>query len=493
MSREHYELAVIGAGSGGLGAALAGARQGLRVLLVEAYPLLGGTSTVGGVNCWEMGVGGTGLPFEIYCRLRARPEAVGVYSLGRHFRWQEDFPWPHHPERCCFPGGEHLIDPARRYTDTLRRHPEPGRPADEAWIREHWHGVPFEPEAFNRVARELLEETGRVTLREGVCLGRTEAHAGRVERGFLSDGGSVTADAWIDATGDAVLVRQAGGEVLYGVDPRSRFGEPGAPDEALETVNGATLIYRVSPAAEEAVEALPDGVPAACWWQEFFPPLCCNQYPDGDLNCNMLPTMQGREFRQLGYEAAYLECRRRVHAHWHFLQTHYPEFRRFRLSWLAPLLGVRESHRTLAATMLTEHDLRHGLSAQPHPDIVTIADHALDRHGEGGGCAELAEPYGVPYRCLIPRGFENLLVACRAAGFSAIAASSCRLSRTMMQLGQAAGTAAALARQNRVPLPEVRPGALRRALADQHVQLTWPLPEELLSYLRKTEEKARRS
>jgi hypothetical protein len=55
---------------------------------------------------------------------------------------------------------------------------------------------------------------------------------------------------------------------------------------------------------------------------------------------------------------------------------------------------------------------------------------------------QMLEAYGVPYRCLIPKGFDNLLVAGRGAGFSHIAASSCRLSRTMMSIGHAAGFAA---------------------------------------------------
>jgi hypothetical protein len=89
----------------------------------------------------------------------------------------------------------------------------------------------------------------------------------------------------------------------------------------------------------------------------------------------------------------------------------------------------------------------------------------------------------VPYRCLIPKGFDNLLVACRAASFSSLAASSCRLSRTMMQLGQASGTAAAIARGRSVSLPQVPPGVLGDALREQHVQLDWPMSDEMRAYL----------
>jgi hypothetical protein len=81
---------------------------------------------------------------------------------------------------------------------------------------------------------------------------------------------------------------------------------------------------------------------------------------------------------------------------------------------------------------------------------------------------------------LIPKGYRNLLIACRAASFSSLAASSCRLSRTMMQLGQAAGTAAALAKELNIDLPDVPPDRLRAALREQHVQLEHPMPESLL-------------
>jgi hypothetical protein len=200
----------------------------------------------------------------------------------------------------------------------------------------------------------------------------------------------------------------------------------------------------------------------------------------------MLPTMEGRETHDLGHKAAYIECRRRVLAHWHHCQTIFPEFRGYRRNWIAPALGIRESRRVMGEYVLTEHDLLAGLSGQAHPDIIAIADHAMDTHGSStgrAGCGELREPYGVPYRCLIPRGFDNLLVACRAASFSSLAASSCRLSRTMMQLGQAAGTAAAIAKALSVPLPQVSHTALREALREQHVQLDWPMPDKLRAYL----------
>jgi len=306
---------------------------------------------------------------------------------------------------------------------------------------------------------------------------------------MLSDGRALVADYHVDATGDGLLCMTAGCPTMTGQESRDRFGEPHAPANATARVNGVTLIYRVTPAPAPRVEPLPAGVPEGCWWAGGFPSAQINQYPNGDLNVNMLPTIDGAEFLRRGYSESVEECRRRVLAHWHYLQSGFAEFRNFRLSWMAPALGIRESRRVVGEYVLTEHDLVAGVNGQKHPDIICLADHIADTHGSHArGHGEPREPYGVPYRCLIPKGQRNLLVACRAASFSSIAASSCRLSRTMMQLGQAAGTAVALARQLKLDLPDVPAGRLRAALRAQHVQLDHPLPAELREYLAREDE-----
>jgi len=299
----------------------------------------------------------------------------------------------------------------------------------------------------------------------------------------LDDGREIEAAAYVDATADGVLCRACGCATMVGQESRATFDEPDAPEEATDQVNAVSLIYRVTPTDRPGVESLPDDVPAVCWWRDGFPVTSATRYPCGDCNMNMLPTMEGSDFLRLGHREAYVEARRRVLAHWHHTQSTYEEFRHDRLSWIAPALGVRESRRVVGEYVLTEHDLLTGLDGQRHPDIVAIADHAMDVHGRGGGCRELPHPYGIPYRCLIPRGFENLLIACRAASFSSIAASSCRLSRTMMQLGQAAGTAVALSHRFSLALPDVPSDELRHALRAQQVQLDWPPPDDLLEHL----------
>jgi len=483
LSATQYDcdVAVIGGGSGGFGAALAAARLGCNVVLVEKADCLGGTSTRGGVNCWEMGAGGTGIPFDLYKELKKIPKAVGIYTFGRHGSTFD-------PEREKFryPGGECLIDPNRRYLNTLQRHVPRGDKNTAEYRRAHWHGLPFEPDAMAKTMRGMLDATGRCRVLLNTAFVSAEAGGGRVRSIQLSNGSRLRARHYIDSTGDGLVCVAIGCEAMTGQESRERFNEPDAPEKPTTRVNGVSLIYRVTPVKEPRIEPLPKGVAAECWWRKSFPGAHVNHYPNGDLNINMLPTMEGEEFMRLGYEAAFAECQKRVRAHWHSWQTRFDEFQRYRLLWIASALGARETRRIVGEYVLNENDLLAGLSGQKHPDIVCLADHSFDTHGSHSKRhGEMHEPYGVPYRSLIPKGLRNLLVACRASSFSSMAASSCRLSRTMMQLGQAAGTATALAKGLNVDLPNVPADRLRDALRRQNVQLEHPMPAALRSHLEK--------
>lgn len=478
------ELAVIGGGSGGFGAALAAARLGVDVVLVERSDKLGGNSVRGGVNIWEPGLGGTAFPFEIYRRLKREPKAVGIYSMGRHMGTFDPA-----REAYPFPGGETVIDSKLTYLDSLQRY---------GLSKTEIHGVVFEPDAMAKTMLAMLEETGRCRVlfrSEFKRVTMSSKDTGRIQSVTLQkvrlvDGKptigtqTLVADYFVDATGDGLVCEDAGCTMMVGQEPLSHFDEPGAPEKATLRVNGVSLLYRVTPVPTPSVEPLPEGIKPECWWAKKFPSAQINQYPNGDLNVNMLPTMEGEEFMRLGWQDARTECERRVRAHWHDIQTRCAEFRAFRIDWIAPVLGVRETKRVVGEYVLTQNDLDAGISGQKHPDIICLADHPCDTHGgHNKGIKPLREPYGVPYRCLIPKGTRNLLIACRAASFSSIAASSCRLSRTMMQLGQAAGTAVALAKELKMEVPEVPSDRLRTSLRGQNVQLKHPMPAELRSHL----------
>lgn len=167
---------------------------------------------------------------------------------------------------------------------------------------------------------------------------------------------------------------------------------------------------------------------------------------------------------------------------------------------LAPLLGVRQSRQIATETRLELADL---IASARFPDAVGEASAILDNHSVDFEfesdealfyfwvCRGFHQPLHVelPYRMLLPQGLTNVWVACRAAGISNDAAYCVRMQRDMQRLGEAAGTAAALAVKshelNRAVNLEALRSLLREsgALSIENEQPILPNPEDLLAAL----------
>lgn len=416
------QVCVGGGGSGGVSAALAAARAGASVVLVERSSQLGGTSTAAYVSSWEPGPGDS-FALELYERL-CKANAAGVTS-------------DRNPDRKQGPYGFWLITPEVGYEQTLRR---AGIPYGKC------HGVVFDPEQMSRVMAELLAETGKCRVLLGTQFVTAELDGARVAaiKAQSSDGTGyrIRAKVFVDSTGNVDLCRAAGCEIMLGAEPKSRFGEPSAPEKADRALNALSLCYRIRKAAQPVAPGEP-----AKDAQRFTRAAHVTAVPGGgDLLVNPLGVLPGETLIDQGYEKTYEACKPVVQAHWRWLHGFAP-FAQYEFVDFAPMLGIRESYRVVGEYVLTQQDLTAGLAEQKHPDIIAVADHPMDVHGSGRGStlAQVKAPYGVPYRCLVPKGKENLLVGCRGASFSQIAASSCRLSRTMIAIGHAAGLAAAQA------------------------------------------------
>jgi len=410
------DVCVVGGGSGGIGAAVAAARAGASVIVVEREEMLGGTSTSGYIANWEPGPG-CDIAREIHDRL-------SQYSHG-------------------------VILDKPSYDQTLTRD-----------SRGH---VCFETWPLNEVARAMLAETGRARMLLNTTFIETEfdADVPAVRRiKAVSTEGLVVwiqADVFIDCTGSGFLCQAVGCEAMLGAEARSRFDEPSAPDKAKDTLNAMELFYRIRPSSSPVRQKMPEDTKPRRGGYAFL-------LPSGDRMVNSCGGLAaGWELMELGYEGAIAELKKRVRAHWHWLQEE--KFPEFEFDSYAPMLAIRESQRIVGEYVLTEHDVTAGLAKQQHPDIIAIADHPLDVHGGGGGLQPVPGAYGIPYRCLVPKGgWRNLLIACRGASFSHIAASSCRLSRTMMALGHAAGLAGAQAALRTVPVAGVDVSEIQAAL-----------------------------
>jgi FAD-dependent oxidoreductase family protein len=424
------DVCVVGGGSGGVGAAVAAARKGAQVVLIERQGRLGGTGANAYVANWEPGPG-CEIAREIFNRMKAI-DGAGV-ALG-------------YPVSTDAPMGYNLVTDGEPYEKTLQRAGVPG-----GELRR----LPYKPEAFDQVVRQMLDKTGNVTLLDRTTFFKAEPNDDltRVESILAkrSDGRivRVRAKVFIDATGCVWVCRDLGCEVMLGADPKSRFNEPGAPEKGFLRLNAISRCYLIRPAENPKREPPPQGnVPF---------PRCAfvTGWKNGMQAVNPMPMLPGRALIDYGYDECLRRSQQMARAHWHWLQE-VPEFQGYELDEVAPMLGIRESYRVVTRYVLNENDVTAGLKNQEHPDIIAVADHPCDIHGAGGGLGEVKTAYGIPYRCLVPAGsWDNLLVACRGAGFSKIAASSCRLQRTMIQLGHAAGAASAMAVEVGVAVDEI--------------------------------------
>lgn len=433
MKQIRTQAVVVGGGAGGFAAAYTLAKNNIKTILIERNSGLGGTSVFGGVNCWEPGVAQGELHQIIQQKLSNTPNACAVCKtvdnsllLHPNSESENDF--------TKYPWGLSVTDPDASYDQTLKR-----CLSLTGGLSKEWRRFQFEPEAMSKVMLELLEEYNEhlqlMFETEYISCTTTETRVKEITVRTKQEEYQIVADYFIDSTGDIILARDAGCEVSIGTEEKTLYNEPSAGIKDEQCINGVTYVFRIrkSKNAEHIDEYIPSDKAISKMFIS-----CFNMYPNGDINVNMLPTLNGREYLMLGNDAKEVGIAT-VKKYWHLLQTEYG-MKGWELVHIFPMAGVRESYRLVGKYVLTEHDIMLGAEKQNYDvDIATVADHMLDKHGEGGGGGEIETPYSIPITCLEAKEYDNLFVACRGASFSNIAASSARLTRTMLGLGEAVG------------------------------------------------------
>ncbi len=423
----NVKVCILGAGSGGFGCAWRLLKNGISVAVVDKNPDFGGTSVFSGVSCWEPGVSLDGVHTEIKNALEQIPNGCSVaktvpncniFGENRH-TW--DFPW----------GLSVPCDEA--YETTLRR-------SGLDYFTE-CRRFQFEEDAMKMALNSIISPYSELlTKLFGFELKDTKIHGGRVKSVTVTNGKElceITADYFVDATGSIALARKLGCETAVGCEEKVKYNEPSAPIEKEDNINGVSYVFRISKAqTPDHIDTVPEEYKSFKIGDKVKTVSCFNCYPNGDININMLPTMTGKEFLELGDKADF-NGKAAVWQYWNYLQKN-KNMQGFTLTHIFNV-GIRENYRLVGKYVLTENDLIKGIKNQDSNRIIAVSDHALDVHGNKSSCPELNSPYGIPIDCCIPKEYDNLLVACRGASFSHIAASSARLSRTMLSLGEGVG------------------------------------------------------
>ncbi|MHC4715481.1 MAG: FAD-dependent oxidoreductase, partial [Planctomycetota bacterium] len=283
---------------------------------------------------------------------------------------------------------------------------------------------------------------------------------------------TVSARIFIDCSGDAVLAPLTGAVFRMGREGRSEHGESLAPARPDAGTMGMTLAFaarehdRPQPFTApswarryDRCEDLParhGWLPLGYWWIEL-----------GGLDDSIADTERIRDDLLAEVLGVWDHIKNRCPAH-------REEAANWALDWVQFLPAKRESRRYVGLHVLTQNDLMDGGT---FPDVVAYGGWTIDEHPPCGiaGCARLglapcyhADPglYGIPYGSLVARDIANLTFAGRCASCTHMAMSSTRVMGTAAVMGQAAGTAAAMAVRTGIDPADVggRIGELQQAL-----------------------------
>lgn len=422
------DVLVCGAGLAGIGAAVAAARGGATVMVIERNGFAGGFFTAIIGSAFDGFVDertGTpvvgGIVFEML-------ERMGVIQPGQ---------------------GPQLRYNVNGDFSFVEMHPERVIPR-------------CDPERFKRAADAILLEAG-VNVLYHSQVADVIAKQGHIESVIVSNKAGLVAiqpKVVIDCTGDGDVAAWAG-----------------APFEKAESLQPMSLHFRIAylEPSFDLRRRCAAILQAAHERGELG--LYAGPYPatfsgrDVYFNATRTP---GDNTDPVDWTHAEIQGRRDAWTMFELWQKELPEFAESYFMTSGPVAGARESRRIVGDYVLTGDDVRSGRMQE---DVVVLGAWRLDRHpANAPGYHDIpwTPPYAIPYRTLLPQGIDNLLVAGRCHSATSEALASSRVTATAMGMGQAAGIAAALAIQSNHTPREINLSLLQEQIVQNGGILTAP-------------------
>ena len=416
------DVLVVGGGPAGQAAAVAAARAGAEVMLLERFGYLGGLASGGMVlllddMCGEREVSVGGLALEIIDRL----ERIGACVTP--------------PKGDCFRNDAEVRDRWVRWGfEELygKKRPKP-----------IIYSGAFDPEGWKQVSQEMVLEAG-AKLRFHSWFSRAIVEDGAV-RGLVVETKSgrqaILGRVVIDATGDGDVFASAGAPGVHGSYIMTLVHRLADVD-----TDAAIAFERADPAAAQQLDREVKQLLGGSWemWWLLTP-------RPGVVWCNC-PHIPGHDGLDPEHQTKIeIEARRRFMKVAEFVRAHYPGFQRAYVLDAAPQLGVRQTRLLEGEYVVTKEDI---LERRTFPDVVARG-----------------RDYYTPYRSLVPKGIEGLLVAGRCYSATSEAQRISREIPPLMVMGEAAGTAAALSLESSVAPRKVDVSGLQKRLVAQGVNL----------------------
>ncbi len=405
-----FDILVAGAGCSGIAAAIAAARHGANVVLVNDRSVLGGNAST------EIDVGISGAGHTDANRVSMNP-GIFVKETG-------------------------IIDELRQYA--IRLNEGGGYTAAEA----------LEAAMFDLVYAEKKLTLMLNTTVYDCCVEDSRIVSVLARNINSNDEYVINAKICIDATGHAILAERAGADYSVGREAYSEYHERWAPEKADARTMGNTILFQT----EDVGHPVTFHAPAFAHNLEKLGILEKEGFTNPKCFRGLSTTGSEWTYEYGGQldtihdtEAIDLELRKLVYGIWDYVKNSgkYPQAANRRLSRVYTRAGTRESRRILGDYVLSENDVE---NKTDYPDSIGHGGWPMDIHAPEGiydqipasNFVPVTGPYNMPYRMLYSRNISNLMMAGRDVSATHIALGSTRVMATCSVLGQAAGTAAAL-------------------------------------------------
>ena len=456
-----FDLVVVGGGVAGMSAAVAAARLGLKVALVQDRPVLGGNNSS-----------------EVRVHLGGRINTGKYPRLGD---LQKEFG----------PTLEGNAMPAENYADDRKLKFVKAEPNVSLFLNHHVCGVQMQGQHIPMTkllpalqpsailpksgpnASSTSDFTPNVTGNSAKCEGEMQPlaanEANKPEGNRLINRDNTIAAViaknvltgeelrfeaplFADCTGDATLGVLAGAMYTIGRESKTAFGEDLAPQQADDMTMGVSMQWYAK--KKDKATTFPLFEYGISFNEQTVEKRLKGEWTwETGLNSRIVDNLE--RVRDYGMLVVY--------SNWSFLKNRSKDRRRYerqQLDWLAYVAGKRESRRLLGDYVLSEQDI---VKNMPHEDATFTTTWSIDLHYPDTINARnfatgpfkaisrqrVIYPYAVPYRCLYSRNVSNLFMAGRNISVTHVALGSVRVMRTTGMMGEVVGMAASVCHANR--------------------------------------------
>ncbi len=427
------DVVVVGGGPSGVAAAVAAARNGVKTTLVERYGHLGGMSTGGLVIL---------IPF-----MSAGTEERQIAGICQEFIDRLD----------TLGGALHTKDEETGSTDPkilgYWRRRGHGAFTSGGSVR---YGTLVDPEMLKCVMNDMVEEAGVKLLLHSWgsrAIAEDDSVQGMV---FESKSGrqAILSKITIDTTGDGDMFASVGAEFDGTIDPSVRSSNLALVFRIANVKSDKYVDFRDNEKEQHGaiMKELTDQGGLNTYWRSAHDDVWwCN---------NWVPNLSALDVEDLTYVE--VNVRKQMLLSHKFLKKNVPGFKNSYIMDTASQIGTRASRRLIGEHIVTWDDVTSGVV---HEDSIAVLPHLGRKVSDGFPLVH------IPYRALLPRKIDNLIVAGRCFSSDIAANNALNWIQQCIPTGQAAGTAAALAVKEGITPKEVSPSALQNNLLKQNVPL----------------------